>query len=422
MEKEKELLTDVIEKLDETEKKWQEISNAFDDQKAKSTAQELFGDDYENIILNGDPEMIASVMNQYTSAQQKLEDNESLITSIEEEITKLDELGKKWNEIASEHEKAINREKAAALLGAEWEKLILEDRQSTYDTFKNNYLDIESQIHDNTLLIESYNEKIEYYQDLKDEWSKITDEYQKSVDAQLLKSEEITIEEGLDLLTRKDNIEAFKKAYVGAQEALAKAAEDSAERQYQAALKAKKSQDIIDDLSNTKWRVVDNNGNVVKDGFANSESAINYVENTQSVAAIRGLNYRIEKYHGGLDEGYVGSKFRPLSDDERLNILRRASINGLKSNEVPAILQEGELVLTKDQIKGITNSLVAPNYYSGLMNGLSSLPQGIQNRETNITQHISVTLPNITNTGGYENFVRAINQLSNDALQFSKRN
>lgn len=423
LEKEKELLNDVIEQLDETEKKWQEISNAFDDQKAKSTAQELFGDDYENIILNGDPEMIASIMNQYTGAQQKLEDNESLITSINEKITKLDELSEKWNEIADEHEKAVNREHAAALLGSQWEKLILEDRQFAYDTFKTNYLNIESQIYDNTLLIESYNEKIEYYNGLKEQWQEIKEIYQDSVDNQLLKSEELTLEEGLDLLTREENIETFKKAYVDAQEALAKAAEDSARRQVQAAKEAKAAQDYLDSLANNRYKVIDELGNTLISyyGPGAEEKAKSFKNGLDD--GIHDLNkIKIVKYHGGLDEGYVGSQFRPLSDDERLNLLRKASIDGLKSNEVPAILQEGELVLTKDQIKGITNSLVAPNYYSSLMNGLSSLPQGIQNRETNITQHISVTLPNITNTGGYENFVRAMNQLSNDALQFSKRN
>ena len=426
LEKEKELLADVIEQLDETEKKWQEISNAFDDQKAKSTAQELFGDDYENIILNGDPEMIASVMNQYTSAQQKLEDNESLIASIEEEITKLDELGNKWTEIATEHEKAINREHAAALLGAEWEKIILEDRQVAYDTFKTNYLSIQAQIDDNTSLIESYNEKIEYYNGLKEQWKDIADEYQKSVDDQILKQQWGEDAEAIILENRGNTINDFKDVYVTAQQELAKAAEESAERQYQAALKAKEAQDMLDSSTNTTsvknqglYKIVDKKGELVQGNFSTRYAAEHVLETVFN----GDKEYKIQEYHTGLEQGYVGgSKFRPLSDDERLNILRRASIDGLKSNEVPAILQKGELVLTKDQIKGITNSLVAPDYYGNLANSLSSIPQGILGRESNVTQHITVTLPNITNTGGYENFVRAINQLGNDALQFSKRN
>ena len=434
LEKEKELLADVIEQLDETEKKWQEISNAFDDQKAKSTAQELFGDDYENIILNGDPEMIASVMNQYTSAQQKLEDNESLITSIEEEITKLDELGNKWTEIATEHEKSINREHAAALLGAEWEKIILEDRQVAYDTFKTNYLSIQSQIDDNTSLIESYNEKIEYYNGLKEQWQDIADVYQQSVDDQILAQEFGRDEELPILLARQEKIEEFKNAYVTAQQELAKAAWESARAQVEAAKYIKdnggnggSAPDTTptpapeEETTLSQYRIVDSAGRVVNSGYSSEEEALEFMRKNPRYGISKG--YRVEKYHTGLEQGYVGgNKFRPLSDDERLNILRRASIDGLKSNEVPAILQKGELVLTKDQIKGITNSLVAPDYYGNLANSLSSIPQGIIGRESNVTQNITVTLPNITNTGGYENFVRAINQLGNDALQFSKRN
>ena len=49
------------------------------------------------------------------------------------------------------------------------------------------------------------------------------------------------------------------------------------------------------------------------------------------------------------------------------------------------------------------------------------MPQGIQNREVKITQNITATFPNVTNNAGYDNFTRAMNQLANDALQFSKR-
>ena len=429
LEKEKELLQDVIEKLDETEQKWQEISNAFDDQKAKSSAQELFGDNYEDIILNGDPEMIASIMNQYTSAQQKLEDNESLITSINEKITKLDELSEKWNDISSAYEDGVNRQNAALLLGNEWQSLILADRQIDYDNFKNSYLAIQAQIDSNQSLIDSYNEKIEYYNGLKEQWASITTSYQENIDEQLLKQELGNDYEKELFNDRSTVINDFKEKYCTAQEAMAKAAEESARRQNEAAQKAKAAQDLLNGFTSTNtdnnnantgmYRIVDakNEKVVVHDGFFSEQEALEYLDDHYNR-----IGYKVQKYHTGLDQGYVGgSKFRPMTDEERLNILRKASVNGLKKNEVPSILEEGELVLTRDQIKGITNSLVAPDNYNSLVKNLSSIPQGIQNRESSVVQHVTVTLPNITNTGGYENFVKALNQLSNDALQFSKR-
>lgn len=184
LEKEKELLQDVIDKLDETEQAWQDIADAFDNQKAKSTAQELFGDDYESIILNGDPDMIASIMNQYTSAQQKLEDNDNTISSLEEQMAQFDEMIEKWESVASAKEEATNQENAALLLGEQWQELILANKESDFEDFKNKYLAIQNQILDNQAEINSLNEKKQIYQDLKDQWSSITEEYQKNLDAQ----------------------------------------------------------------------------------------------------------------------------------------------------------------------------------------------------------------------------------------------
>ncbi len=68
------------------------------------------------------------------------------------------------------------------LWGQEYEKLILMNRTSDIENFKTKYLKIQSQINDNEQLIKSYEEKVEYYTKLKEQWQSLTDEYSNSVD------------------------------------------------------------------------------------------------------------------------------------------------------------------------------------------------------------------------------------------------
>lgn len=217
LEKEKELLQNVIDQLDKTEEAWQKIAENFDNQKAKSAAQELFGDDYENIILNSDPEMIASIMNQYTDAQQRLEDNDNTISSLEEQMSQFDAMIEKWESVASAKEDATNREHAALLLGQQWEQIILANREADFENFKNNYLSIQDQIEDNQTLIDSYNEKITYYENLKSEWESLSSLYQEKLEDKMAQDAlgadwETQIQAG-----RLEAFDSFKNDYLSIQ-------------------------------------------------------------------------------------------------------------------------------------------------------------------------------------------------------------
>lgn len=416
LEEEKELLNDILEQLDEVEKAWQDTADVWDNNKAKSTAEEILGSDYKDIILNADPEAIAAITQGYVNANQKLENNQSTIEAIETEIDELDKLGEKWNEIASEHEKAIDRENAAALLGAEWERLVLEGRQESFEDFKNNYLSIQEQIEDNTSLIESYEEKITYYEKLKAEWEAITDKIEEETQDRLIAEQFGADGEKAILEGRKDILEDFKTEYCRIQDELAVAAEESARRQLEA---AKKAANIP--VNVPIYSIVDDSGKVVKDDFTDLQEAGKTLEELNK--SVRGANKRyhiethIETHHSGLDSGYVGNGFRALSDDERLGILRRASINGLKQNEVPAVLERGELVLTEEQIKGISNSLVMPNY-GGLLNGLTNIPKTVS-PISNINQTFNITCPGITSQEVMNNLTRELQKLPLQMYQSS---
>ena len=124
-------------------------------------------------------------------AQKDLDDitNEELINSLQKEQDKIQEsidilekYKEKWNEIPEAWDKAVSEQLAIELWGQEYEKLILLNRTSDIENFKNKYLKIQSQINDNEELIKSYEEKVDYYNKLKDQWSSLSDEYSNSVD------------------------------------------------------------------------------------------------------------------------------------------------------------------------------------------------------------------------------------------------
>lgn len=124
-------------------------------------------------------------------AQKDLDDitNEELINSLQKEQDKIQEsidilekYKEKWNEIPDAWDKAVSEQLAIELWGQEYEKLILMNRTSDIENFKTKYLKIQSQINDNEQLIKSYEEKVEYYTKLKEQWQSLTDEYSNSVD------------------------------------------------------------------------------------------------------------------------------------------------------------------------------------------------------------------------------------------------
>lgn len=124
-------------------------------------------------------------------AQKDLDDitNEELINSLQKEQDKIQEsieilekYKEKWNEIPEAWGKAVSEQLAIELWGQEYEKLILLNRTSDIENFKNKYLKIQSQINDNEELIKSYEEKVDYYTKLKEQWQSLSDEYSNSVD------------------------------------------------------------------------------------------------------------------------------------------------------------------------------------------------------------------------------------------------
>lgn len=241
LEKEQESLQNDIDLLEEYKQKWLEVSNAYADIQNDLLARKLLGEDYETLILLNNDLDIEDFKNKYIEAQQRMDDNSDLITSYEEKVECYEQLKEQWASIADEHEDSVNRQNAALQFGADWEQELLAGRLTAITDFSVMYSEIQAQIESNEGLITSYNEKIDYYQKLKEQWNSISEEYERQKDRQnaamvLGKDWESSVLSG-----RIDTLNKFKDGYISLQQQIVDAAWNSANEQIRAAKEAEKA-------------------------------------------------------------------------------------------------------------------------------------------------------------------------------------
>lgn len=281
LEKEQESLQNDIDLLEEYKQKWLEVSNAYADIQNDLLARQLLGEDYETLILLNNDLDIEDFKNKYIEAQQRMDDNSDLITSYEEKVEYYEQLKEQWASIADEHEDSVNRQNAALQFGADWEQELLAGRLTAITDFSAMYSEIQAQIESNEGLIASYNEKIDYYQKLKEQWNSISEEYERQKDRQnaamLLGSDW----ESSVLSGRIDTLNKFKDGYISLQQQIVDAAWNSANEQIRAAKEAEKAAaGSVGNAGN-----VSSNGNGSSNGNTNkSNSPSNSANSTKSDA------------------------------------------------------------------------------------------------------------------------------------------
>ncbi len=285
-------------------------------------------------------------------------------------ITLLEEYRDKWAQIPDEHKRIANEQLAAQIWGADYERLILSSRISDLESFKDNYLAIQTRLDDNTALIASYEEKISYYEQLKEQWAQISGAYQESVEDQYAA---MLLGQGweADILNgRLETMNSFREEYIRIQQAVADAAWASSNEQVKAAQEAQKgaggntgaagkitapadnspmknalSAQIADAEAKLSMAKTELNNATDVTSRANKQKLVFYYENL-----LRDLKLRLPKYHTGLEKGFVGK----AAGNKSLEILQRFGIN---PEEIPAVLRRGELVLTPLQTENIADRL-----------------------------------------------------------------
>lgn len=148
--------------------------------------------------------------------------------ALDDYIDVLNSFKSMWQEIAEAYQTAQDSMNATAILGQNYAQIVLSNNISDIENFKNQYVEIQSQINSNDELIASYEEKIEYYQALKDQWSSITSAYE---DAQnrIYAAEILGANWEQDVLSgRIDVLNNFRNQYVSLQQQMADAAVASA--------------------------------------------------------------------------------------------------------------------------------------------------------------------------------------------------
>lgn len=148
MQKEQDKLQESIDILNQYKEKWNEIPDAWDKAVSEQLAIELWGQEYEKLILLNRTSDIENFKTKYLKIQSQINDNEELIESLEEKKTLYAELKEQWSSLSDEYSNSVDDMYAKMLLGQSWEADVLNGRLSTLNNFRNQYNDIQKSISD----------------------------------------------------------------------------------------------------------------------------------------------------------------------------------------------------------------------------------------------------------------------------------
>lgn len=422
LEKEKDALQGSIDALQEYRDALSDISDAYQKLVDERNAIELIGENYEDTILGMSAEDWTLLKNKYISANDEMADNENLIKSHENKIKIWESEKKNWSSLSSTIDTETKKQAASQQFGAYWEKQINNGRLVSFDEFKSKYLNIESQINDNDKLINSYNEKISYYENLKNQWSSVTsayeDEMNKQYAAQLLGANwESDVLNG-----RLGTLDNFKNQYMSIQQQIADAAWKSANEQVRAAQEAAKGTDgnINDDSPDIKSELDKNKDansrfNITYGDLSGFKQKLNDVEkygasaviapkinnNTQNTNRNTGI---LDKYYEKLKRG---SKYASGTKNAKkgLNLVGEDGVETYIDNNgnvslvtEPTLIpmEGGEIVKNESETKSLLDgSNLVPLQTSDLFKKLSiNMPDLSSMFKTNIPDYSNLVMRN----------------------------
>lgn len=205
-------------------------------EKAKYELEKAYSQKVKKLYVEGkgfiytpDYDAIKDAQSSYDDAELDLKTSE-----LSKQISELENFKSKWDDVKNAYQYNIDKMNATALLGSEYQKLILNNNILDVENFKSQYVSIQQQINSNKELIKSYNEKVDYYNKLKEQWQSITDEYDKQRNAQYA-SQVLGANWENDVLNgRLSTWNNFRNQYVSLQQAIADAQVQSANEQIKA--------------------------------------------------------------------------------------------------------------------------------------------------------------------------------------------
>lgn len=378
LEDEQDALDDSIELLEKYRDLWNDIADAYKKKTNEALAVALWGENYEKLILQNRTQDIEAFKDKYLEIQSKIDDNKSLIDSYQEKVDYYNKLKEQWNEISSAYEKEQQRMYAAQILGANWEKDVLDGRLDVLNQFRDQYLEIQRQM------------------------------TQAALDGARARNNAVASEGsgsggssggggGSTASTPIQNQQAYHVLHlVGGYSTSGEASSRISSFNGKGVYKYKDGKWYVykeEDYSNLS--------------FGSKSEADDYIKKHLSPAG----RFLVKYYHNGLENGLVDFNKK----DSNFDLVQKY---GLKKYEVPAILKQGEAVMNQEQIKNLGEALrsipTAATLYKtpDYTKMLSSLKTN--NNPVMVTQSVNITLPNVTNNSGYENLTRELNRLKLD--------
>lgn len=206
--------------------------------------------DGKGYVYSADFEAIRDAQKSYDDAELDLKTSE-----LSKQVSELEKFKAQWDSVKDAYQDNIDSMNAIALLGSEYQKLILNNNILDVENFKNQYVGIQQQINSNEELIKSYNEKVNYYNKLKEQWQSITDEYNTQMNAQYA-SQVLGANWENDVLNgRLSTLDGFRTQYISVQQAIADAQWQSANEQIKA----------LQALANAAWASANEQINAAKE-------------------------------------------------------------------------------------------------------------------------------------------------------------
>ena len=468
LNKQSDALDDQIKKLqdanDELDKQYQK-EKAID---ALEQAQRLRN---KKVYMDGKGYIYTQDQEAIRDAKKDLSDIETdeAISKLEKEkeklsdaISNLEKYKELWAEVSNAYEKETNKQLAIAQYGKDFEKIILLNRESDINAFKDQYLAIQSQINNNEQLINSYNEKVDYYNRLKDQWGNTTSVYEDELNAQYA-AQVLGASWETDVLNgRLDVMRKFTNEY----KALCQQQADYAINAANAEVTARNNANsgtmsggsnvgsgvsggssapissggkktiayIVVDLSGnqlysstnqtTAMNWIKHNGYVVSrtDNQKATTSVVYFYVRKNTRGGGGGNTMHLARYsEGGIVTASKGTLV--TSYDNPLNVIAQSM-----GEDTMIAAKKGERILTPEQnemwerwTKAMPKLMsYLPNIEYDLDKTNANELKG-NNKTVNLNQNVTIQCPNVTNTNGAEYIVKFLRSASADALVYSKK-
>ena len=299
---------------------------------------------------------------------------------LQDTLDSLQKISDKWSEIASKKEQQVNETTATDILGKGWKDKVLSGNDADiFQMFSKLYSDNVDQIN-------KYQEQI----DSTEHISSLIQEYIDSYKAGTLTYEEAQagIHDLVSQMNQKmsamDNLQNIynymgkvydtaangNSVFAGIQKAFSESGNQliSSLEQYQA------NAGLISE-SMSSWQQLTNNVESIKDILEDVKDNLkdterdrddddddrgskSHVTGKHSSKSVYGSSaFPAEKHHSGVFSGIVGS-----SSADKTNKIKILEAEKLEPNEVPAILEHGEMVFTPEQVQKFAECLGATTY------------------------------------------------------------